>query len=195
MPLRVLEEFDVQKNQLVAVPAHIFAHNQKLRRVNFNSNRIKRLTATLFEGLTELQVVSFSGNQIQSLCSGLFKDSSKLTQVEFQGNQISKIAPDAFHRAAPLEKSWLSGIPCAEMGDITKCTENWGSAETRLEHGESIRANLGHANRHFSRFRHERMHDAPIHFRFFRRRNGTHHPGGISLECGPHLRGKLHLRI
>ena len=105
--LEKLTKIDLQKNQIIKLPADLNLTTLQVLNVSFNE--VSNLEAIIFKNLTYLNEVYFNNNSIKELNRELFQNNTRLEKVQFNDNKISNLPFGLFMRCVNLTEICFSG--------------------------------------------------------------------------------------
>ncbi|GLH04177.1 Toll-like receptor Tollo [Gryllus bimaculatus] len=117
-PLRrcaLLEELDMARNELRALPAGAFFGLARLRELYLARNPLRQVAPRLFAGLTALRLLDLAFTGLTELPQGAFEGLTMLEHVNLRGNELTTLPGKVFSEqnliSLDLSKNELSTIP------------------------------------------------------------------------------------
>jgi hypothetical protein len=158
LPRNLLEEFPYTKQLAIfASDVPVLRNNffkpefSKLRKINFNWNKMRTVEERAFAHLTNLEEIGLFSNEIKSLPAKLFQNNRKLEKIHLERNKIKMIHPDTFKNMNQLKELKLNGNECIDLGigcyhrgcpihsssELQRCYENYKISTNLLNEGEN----------------------------------------------------------
>ncbi|NQV34466.1 MAG: leucine-rich repeat domain-containing protein, partial [Phycisphaeraceae bacterium] len=123
-----LEELDLHKNELTAIPAGLLSSMPSLTYLDLGKNLFTEIPVGAFAGLTSLQRLHLVGNQISALPANALSDLVDLREFSMDRNQLTQIPAGAFAgltslQSLSLASNQISTLPANALSDLVDLRE------------------------------------------------------------------------
>ena len=104
--LKTLDELDLFRRGLTALPAGVFDRLDSLRLLWLGANRLK-VQARAFDELASLETISLRWNRLTALPVGVFDGLNSLLHIDIHGNRLTALPAGIFDGLHSLQSLWL----------------------------------------------------------------------------------------
>ncbi len=117
--LQSLQDLDLTKNQMFAIPRGLFDNLHDLENLKIAWNKISEIRHGTFRNLHKLSQLNLMGNQISVLDHGAFSDLRHLIILNLNSNKITTLYPQMFHGLDALQRLDLQNNVISYIPDGT----------------------------------------------------------------------------